>query len=74
MHSPLSFFIFVMSTLFLAVLIPRDISDTFELFKDALNVLLSLHSFFFSDAFFMLLLRSLQVVVSLLWVCFSSPR
>ena len=34
----------------------RDISDTFELFKDSLNALLSLHSFF-SDAFFRLLLR-----------------
>ena len=30
---------------------PRGISDTFELFKDSFNVLLSLHSFF-SDAFF----------------------
>ena len=25
----------------------RDISDTFELFKDSFNVLLSFHSFFF---------------------------
>ena len=30
---------------------PRDISNAFELFKDSLDVLLSLHSFF-SDAFF----------------------
>ena len=35
----------------------RDISDTFELFKDSFNVLLSFHSFFFSDTFFMFLLR-----------------
>ena len=44
---------------------PRDISDTFELFKDSLDVLLSLHSFFFSDAFFKRLLRSFSR-------CFSS--
>ena len=65
MHSPLSFFIFVMSTLFFAVLIPGIISDTFGLFKDSLNALLSLHSFLFSDAFFMFLLRSFSR-------CFSS--
>ena len=46
MHSPFSFFIFVMRTL------------TFELFKDSFNVLLSFHSFFSLMFFFMFLLRS----------------
>ena len=51
MHSPLLFFISVMSTFFFAVLITRIFRTPFELFKDSLDVLLSLHSFFFSDAF-----------------------
>ena len=59
MHSPFSFFIFVMRTL-LCCFDPRNISDTFELFKDSFNVLLSLHSFFFSDAFFYACAQVLQ--------------
>ena len=60
MHSPFSFFIFVMSILFFAVLIPGIFLDTFELFKDSFNVLLSLHSFFFSDVFFYAFAQVLQ--------------
>ena len=58
MHSPFSFFIFVMRTLLLCCFDSRNISDTFELFKDSFNVLLSFH-------FFLFLLRSFSR-------CFSS--
>ena len=43
----------------------RDISDTFELFKDSVNVLLSLHSFF-SLMHFLCFCSGPSVVVSLL--------
>ena len=42
MHSPFSFFIFVMKNSLLCCFDPRKISDTFELFKDCFNVLLVL--------------------------------
>ena len=50
----------------------RDISYTFEVFKDSLDVLFSLHSF--SLMHFLCIYPDLSVVVSLHWVCFSSPR
>ena len=41
-----------MSTLFFADLIPGIFRYSFEVFKNSLDVLLSCHSFFFSDTFF----------------------
>ena len=52
MISPLSFLIFVMSTFFFADLIPGDVADTFEVFENFLDYLLSFHSFLVSDTFF----------------------
>ena len=42
----------------------RDTSDTFELFKDSFNVLLSFHSFFSLTHFFKFLLRSFNRCLS----------
>ena len=73
-YSPLSYFIFVMSsTLFFTLLIPGIFRTLFELFKDSLDVLLSLHLFFLR-CIFLCVYSDPSVVVSLLWVCFSSPR
>ena len=49
----------------------RNISDTFELFKDSFNVSLSLHSFFSLMHFFYAFAQVLQSLFSLLWACFS---
>ena len=46
----------------------RDISDTFELFKDSFNVLLSFHSFFSLIHFFIFLLRSFNRCLSSLGI------
>ena len=65
MHSPFVILYFCDEYSLLCCFDPRDISDTFELFKDSLNVLLSLHSFFSLMHVFVLLLRSFSR-------CFSS--
>ena len=70
--SPFSFFIFVMSTFFFADLIPGMFSDTFEVFEYSLDVLLSFQ--FFCLWYIFCICSLLSVVVSLLWVYFSSPR
>ena len=50
------------------VLYFRDISDTFEFFKYSFNVIMSFHSFFFSDTFFFFLLSSLNRFLSSLGI------
>ena len=65
MHSPFKFFIFVMRILFFADLIPSDISYSFEVFKNSLDVHLPFHSFLSLMHLFMHLLTSFSL-------CFSS--